>query len=108
MAVAFMCIYTVMVIGIIELAFSLITVIPERVMHWIGVQGMAQDHSRATMQMAQGAAREVGSSAGKALPDASKDVQIDSQKQGDQANAEGGGGDDDDDDGDDGGDGGGR
>ena len=42
-AMAFMVVYTIIIIGVIETAFSLINVIPERVMHWIGVQGMAQD-----------------------------------------------------------------
>ena len=63
----FLTVYTIVAIGVIEVAFSLINVIPERVMHWIGVQGMAQDHSRQTMQMAQSGSRGVGEAAGRAL-----------------------------------------
>ncbi len=65
--IAFFMTLTVIVIGVIETAFSLINVIPERVMHWIGVQGMAQDLSRATMQMVQGATKAAGQSAGESM-----------------------------------------
>ncbi len=63
----FLTVYTIVSIGVVEVAFSLINVIPERVMHWIGVQGMAQDHSRQTMQMAQSSSRGVGESAGRSM-----------------------------------------
>ena len=75
MGVIFFVTLTVILIGVIETAFSLINVIPERVMHWIGVQGMAQDLSRSTMQMAQGASKSAGQTVGETMGRTGQDEQ---------------------------------